>query len=80
MDQATAITQARYDRLAPFYDLMEGFMERSFFGKLRYELWSRISADNILEVGVGKGENIMIRLAVLGSTTFLGARQVPDWR
>ena len=58
MDQATAITQARYDRIAPFYDAMEAFMERSFFGKLRRELWSRISVTNTLEVGVGTGKNI----------------------
>jgi ubiquinone/menaquinone biosynthesis C-methylase UbiE len=37
---------------------MEGFMERSVFGKLRHELWSRISATNILEVGVGTGKNL----------------------
>jgi len=58
VDQATAITQARYDRIAPFYDAMEEFMERSFFGKLRHELWSRISANDILEVGIGTGKNI----------------------
>jgi ubiquinone/menaquinone biosynthesis C-methylase UbiE len=58
MDQATAITQARYDRIAPFYDAMELFTERSVFGKLRQELWSRISATHIFEVGVGTGKNI----------------------
>ena len=58
MNQATAVTQARYDRIAPFYDVMETFMERSVVGQLRHELWSRISAINILEVGVGTGKNI----------------------
>lgn len=58
MDSATARTQARYDRLAPFYDVMEAFMERSVVGNLRHKLWSRISATNILEVGVGTGKNI----------------------
>lgn len=58
MKQATAVTQARYDRIAPFYDVMETFMERSVVGQLRHELWSRISATHILEVGVGTGKNI----------------------
>ena len=56
--RATALTQARYDRLAPFYDAMESFMERAVFGELRRELWSRVNAGRLLEVGVGTGKNI----------------------
>lgn len=49
MNQATAITQARYDRIAPFYDAMETFMERSVVGQLRHEL--RIVNNETVEPG-----------------------------
>lgn len=58
LDQETAATKARYDRIAPFYDAMEWFTERSSFQKWRHELWSRVPAGRVLEVGVGTGKNM----------------------
>ncbi len=47
----------RYDRLAPWFDSMEGFMEGLFFRYFRKQLWRRTTGDHILEVGVGTGKN-----------------------
>jgi phosphatidylethanolamine/phosphatidyl-N-methylethanolamine N-methyltransferase len=58
VSHATIVTRARYDRLAPFYDAMESFMERSVFGELRQQLWSRVFGERLLEVGVGTGKNM----------------------
>ncbi|MFQ5596266.1 MAG: SAM-dependent methyltransferase, partial [Anaerolineae bacterium] len=55
LDQETAATKARYDRIAPVYDAMEWFTERSAFQRWRQELWSRVQAGRVLEVGVGTG-------------------------
>ena len=57
-DRQTASTQARYNRIAPLYDLMEWFSERSAFQEWRRDLWSRLPASRILEVGVGTGKNM----------------------
>jgi len=54
----TALTQARYDRLAPMYDLMEALIERFSFHRWRERLWSRVPGERILEVGVGTGKNM----------------------
>jgi len=55
--QATARTQARYDRIAPVYDLMEALMERAAKG-WRELLWAQVEGEKILEVGVGTGKNM----------------------
>lgn len=47
----------RYDRLAPWFDSLEGFLEGLIFRRLRKKLWSQVSGDHILEVGVGTGKN-----------------------
>lgn len=52
----TAKTAARYNRIAPIYDLMEMFPERRF-APMRQKLWSQISGGEVLEVGVGTGKN-----------------------
>jgi ubiquinone/menaquinone biosynthesis C-methylase UbiE len=52
----TAKTRARYNRIAPIYDAMEVFAERRF-APLRRKLWSIISGERVLEVGVGTGKN-----------------------
>lgn len=54
--QQTLLTRARYNRLAPIYDLMEILPERKF-ASWRKRLWSLIPAGRILEVGVGTGKN-----------------------
>ena len=54
----TRLTRKRYDRLAPFYDLLEKPLEGLQFAQWRTRLGERISGDCILEVGVGTGKNI----------------------
>lgn len=55
--QATAKTRARYDRIAPVYDLMEALMERSA-KEWRRLLWAQVEGEEVLEVGVGTGKNM----------------------
>ena len=56
-DRATNIARGRYDRDAPFYDLMEGLIEGARFKQWRPLLWSKVEGTRILEVGVGTGKN-----------------------
>lgn len=61
IDQATrqtAATRARYNRIAPMYDTMEAFTERTTFGSWRLGLWAAVPAGRVLEVGVGTGKNL----------------------
>lgn len=53
----TAIVRRRYDRVAPFYDALEWFMERHSLSKWRPDLWARVEGDSVLEVGVGTGKS-----------------------
>lgn len=53
--QATATIRARYNRIAPIYDLLEGILEGTF-KPWRRQLWSQATG-KILEVGVGTGKN-----------------------
>ena len=52
----TTRTRARYDRLAPIYDRMEGRAERRF-RPWRELLWQRAREARVLELGVGTGKN-----------------------
>ena len=56
-DRATEVARKRYNRIAPLYDLMEGLVERSRYGRWRRLLWSKVEGTRILEVGVGTGKN-----------------------
>lgn len=47
----------RYDRLAPWFDSLEGFLEGLIFRRLRKKLWAQIQGEHVLEVGVGTGKN-----------------------
>lgn len=47
----------RYDRLAPWFDSLEGFFEGLLFRRLRKKLWAMAEGEHILEVGVGTGKN-----------------------
>jgi len=53
----TAVIKKRYDRLAPFFDAMEGCLEWAFFKRWREIVWSKVQGPRILEVGVGTGKN-----------------------
>lgn len=48
----------RYDRLAPWFDSIEGFLEGLLFRRLRKKLWAQAQGEHILEVGVGTGKNL----------------------
>jgi ubiquinone/menaquinone biosynthesis C-methylase UbiE len=50
-------TKHRYDRLAPYFDALEGFLEGLFFSEWRKILWDKVQGEHILEVGVGTGKN-----------------------
>ena len=54
----TRLTRKRYDRLAPFYDLLEKPLEGLQFAQWRGRLGERINGKCVLEVGVGTGKNI----------------------
>ncbi len=47
----------RYDRLAPWFDSLEGFLEGLIFRRLRKKLWAQIQGEHVLEVGVSTGKN-----------------------
>lgn len=53
----TAATQARYDRIAPIYDLMEAWVERRY-SDWRRRAWELVRGPQVLEVGVGTGKNM----------------------
>lgn len=47
----------RYDRIAPYFDGLEGFLEGLMFSRWRKRLWQQVEGEHILEVGVGTGKN-----------------------
>ncbi len=51
--------QKRYDRIAPYFEIMEAVMEGLFFKRWRKRLWDKVDQDSrhILEIGVGTGKN-----------------------
>jgi ubiquinone/menaquinone biosynthesis C-methylase UbiE len=54
---ATEATRRRYDRVAPFYDLMGAMPERRM-RRWRRDLWALVEGRDVLEVGVGTGRGI----------------------
>lgn len=50
-------TKQRYDRIAPYFDSLEGLLEGLFFSNWRKILWDKVQGEHILEVGVGTGKN-----------------------
>ena len=53
----TDLIRKRYDRLAPFYDLLETPVERFRFSSWRNRLKDRVIGKWVLEAGVGTGKN-----------------------
>jgi phosphatidylethanolamine/phosphatidyl-N-methylethanolamine N-methyltransferase len=49
--------KARYDRISPYYDLMELPLEKLLFSRWRRRVFDALDGDSILEVGVGTGKN-----------------------
>src|SRR3989304_6581526 len=54
---ATDATRRRYQRLSPFYDVMEGLAELRYH-PWRTKLWSQVQGLHVLEAGVGTGKNM----------------------
>ena len=54
----TRATQARYDRIAPVYDLMEALAEKRY-SRWRRQAWEHVAGPAVLEVGVGTGKNMV---------------------
>lgn len=54
----TEITRKRYDRIAPFYNLIEAPVEKLRFSSWRKNLRYRVTGKLALEVGVGTGKNL----------------------
>src|SRR3990170_4250057 len=57
-NEATSLTQKRYDRQAGLFDFWEAPIEALAFKRLRKRLWSEVHGARILEVGVGTGKNL----------------------
>jgi len=53
----TEKTRARYQRIAPLYDVMELFAERRY-QEWRPRIWELVQGSKVLEVGVGTGKNM----------------------
>ncbi|MFH2121603.1 MAG: hypothetical protein ABIJ25_14585 [Pseudomonadota bacterium] len=53
----TAQTKTRYNRIAPYYDVMEFITERTF-SRWRKRLLARAKGE-VLEVGVGTGKTFL---------------------
>lgn len=54
---ATATTRARYDAIAPVYNLFEWTMEL-LYRRWRRRLWLQVEGPRVLEIGVGTGKNL----------------------
>ena len=57
MTTETDIIKKRYDRIAPYFDKIEGMMEKMMLGELRAIIWQNLKGENVLEAGVGTGKN-----------------------
>ncbi len=50
--------RTRYDRISPYYDLMELVLEKVVFSRWRRKVFDSLDGDTLLEVGVGTGKNL----------------------
>lgn len=58
ISSVTERIRKRYDRLSPYYDLLESFLEKVAFSKWRKRAFEYMNGKDILEVGVGTGKNL----------------------
>ena len=56
-DKATKAARKRYNCIAPLHDFIEGLMGGGHSVEWRKLLWSKVEGTNLLEVGVGTGNN-----------------------
>jgi len=57
MQTDTVNIKRRYNRIAPYFDSLEGFLEGLFFSQWRQTLWDKVKGEHVLEVGAGTGKN-----------------------
>ncbi|RJX28421.1 MAG: methyltransferase domain-containing protein [Desulfarculus sp.] len=57
-DAQTQLTRRRYDRLAPFFDLLEAPLEGLRLAAWRRRLLARLQGPRALEAGAGTGKNL----------------------
>ncbi|MFB0507452.1 MAG: class I SAM-dependent methyltransferase, partial [Thermodesulfobacteriota bacterium] len=56
-NDGTEKIRTRYDRISPYYDLMELLLEKVVFSRWRRKVFESLEGGSILEVGVGTGKN-----------------------
>lgn len=81
-DQATALTCARYQRIAPLYDRMEQLMGKRF-RPWREKIWQFSYGPRILEVGVGTGKNMEfwpLNSSITAVDLTPGMLEIAKWR
>ena len=49
MASETDVIKKRYDRIAPYFDKIEGMMEKMMLGELRASIWQKVTGKKILE-------------------------------
>lgn len=57
MERKTETIRNRYNRIAKFYDCIHALMEKGKMKEWRMDIWREVRG-NVLEVGVGTGNNI----------------------
>ncbi len=58
MTKSASDTQKQYNRIASVYDILDAIPERLLYRSWRRQLWDRVAAGKILEIGVGTGKNM----------------------
>ena len=51
MANETDIIKKRYDRIAPYFDKIEGMMEKMMLGELRASIWQKVTGKKYWRLG-----------------------------